>query len=414
MNPLIASAHRAARSLAWAVLVLSMSEVTPPVQAGSFAEDAAFLRNHTPIVELTDLSGQGRILVAPALQGRVMTSAAAGDNGLSFGWINRELFTSGEQRPHINPYGGEDRLWFGPEGGQFSIFFPPGAPFEFAHWQTPAALDTEPFELAHQTRDAATFVRRMTFTNYSRTVLEVRAERRVQVIEPAQAWKHLGLGAQPGVKLVAYQSVNRLSNAGDQPWTAQGGMLSMWILGMFNASPKTTVVVPYREGAEADLGQAIEAGYFGSIPPERLVVRDGFAFFRADAQFRSKLGVSPRRAKPFMGSYDDANRTLTVVQFTLPPDRRDYVNSLWKHQENPFSGDAANSYNDGPNDTGKSLGNFYEIESSSPAANLAPGQTLEHTHRTIHLTGDPAGLDRVARAALGVSLDDFRAAFKGR
>jgi len=74
------------------------------------------------------------------------------------------------------------------------------------------------------------------------------------------------------------------------------------------------------------------------------------------------------------------------------------VNSQWKIQEHPYGGDAANSYNDGPPAPGeKPMGPFYELESSSPAAALAPGQTLEHVHRTIHLKGDEKDLDAVAR-----------------
>jgi len=38
-----------------------------------------------------------------------------GAHGFSFGWINRELIASGKAMPHINPYGGEERLWLGPE-----------------------------------------------------------------------------------------------------------------------------------------------------------------------------------------------------------------------------------------------------------------------------------------------------------
>ena len=41
---------------------------------------------------------------------------------------------------------GEDRFWLGPEGGQFALFFKKGDPFDLDHWQTPAMMDTEPFE----------------------------------------------------------------------------------------------------------------------------------------------------------------------------------------------------------------------------------------------------------------------------
>ena len=41
----------------------------------------------------------------------------------------------------------------------------------------------------------------------------------------------------------------------------------------------------------------------------------------------------------------------------------------------------------------KPLGPFYELETSSPAAALPPGQHLRHVHRTFHLQGRPADLD---------------------
>ena len=98
-----------------------------------------------------------KVAVAPAWQGRVMTSTAGAMPGLSFGWINRELIASGKLLPHMNPFGGEDRFWMGPEGGQFSIFFAKGAKFEFADWFTPALFDTLPFKVVRQSKDKAVF-----------------------------------------------------------------------------------------------------------------------------------------------------------------------------------------------------------------------------------------------------------------
>jgi hypothetical protein len=116
-----------------------------------------------------------------------------------------------------------------------------------------------------------------------------------------------------------------------------------------------------------------------------------------------------------LGSYDAANHVLTIVQFTQPEGVTDYVNSLWKLQDKPFGGDAANSYNDGPPTPGaKPLGPFYELESSSPAAALAPGKSLAHVHRTIHLSGAESALDSVAKAVLGVSLAEITGVFGAR
>jgi hypothetical protein len=131
-------------------------------------------------------------------------------------------------------------------------------------------------------------------------------------------------------------------------------------------------------------------------------------FFSGDGKCRSKIGIGPKRSLAVAGSYDAANKILTLVQFNQPAGATDYVNSLWKLQDDPFSGDAVNSYNDGPPAPGaKPLGPFYELESSSPAAALKPGKSLDHIHRTVHLSGPEPALDTVARATLGVSLQEI-------
>ena len=110
--------------------------------------------------------------------------------------------------------------------------------------------------------------------------------------------------------------------------------------------------------------------------------------------------------------YDATNRVLTIVQYTRPEGASEYVNSMWEIQKHPFSGDVINSYNDGPPKPGASqFGEVYELETSSPAAALAPGAALVHRHRTIHLAGGVAALDPVARKVLGVGLDEIVAAF---
>src|SRR6185369_7377788 len=79
--------------------------------AATFAQDVEFLRQHTDLVVLSDRSGAAQVAVAPAWQGRVMTTTARGAKGASFGWVNRELIASGKLQPHINVFGGEDRFW---------------------------------------------------------------------------------------------------------------------------------------------------------------------------------------------------------------------------------------------------------------------------------------------------------------
>ena len=290
-------------------LAAGVSPVAAP--AATFGEDAAFLRRHTPLLVLSDRAGKAKVAVSPAWQGRVMTSTAGGDAGLSFGWINRELIASGKTQPHINVFGGEDRFWLGPEGGQFSIFFAKGAKFELSDWFTPAAIDTLPYEVAKQTKSSATFRAEFAVTNYSGTRFDVKVNREVKLLTAKNAAEQLGVPASKDVGVVAYETVNKITNAGKQPWEKKSGLLSVWILGMFNPSPATTIVVPIKSGPESALGVKVTSDYFGSVPPDRLVVKDNVVFFSGDGNYRSKIGINPKRSKAVLGSYDAANKMLT-------------------------------------------------------------------------------------------------------
>jgi hypothetical protein len=93
------------------------------------------------------------------------------------------------------------------------------------------------------------------------------------------------------------------------------------------------------------------------------------------------------------------------VQYTRPADAREYVNSMWEIQREPYKGDVINSYNDGPPAPGQPpLGPFYELETSSPALALGPGERYTHLHRTFHLVGPEPELDRIAQTVLSVRL----------
>jgi hypothetical protein len=399
-------------TLALSIMSASVS-LSPSAPAASFGDDAAFLKRYTSVITLSDQRGQAKVALVPAWQGRVMTSTVGGDKGLSFGWINRELISSCKVLPHMNGFGGEDRFWLGPEGGQFSIFFAKGVKFEFDNWFTPAAIDTMPYEVVSQSENQATFAAAFALTNYSGTRFDLAVNRQVRLLDQAAAWEKLGVAATKGVKLVAYETDSQITNKGQDAWKKDTGLLSIWILGMYNPSPATTIVVPIKAGPESELGVKVTSDYFGAIPPERLVVKDNVMYFSGDGKYRSKIGINPKRSKGVLGSYDAQNKALTIVQFGRPAGVTDYVNSLWKLQDNPYSGDAANSYNDGPATPGaKPMGPFYEIESSSPAAALAPGQSLSHVHRTLHLTGSEAALDKVATTVLGVSLAEIKAGLK--
>jgi hypothetical protein len=375
--------------------------------AGSFADDLAFLTQHTRITLLKSQDGRAQVAVAPEYQGRVMTSSAEGDSGQSFGYIHRAGIAVGKPTPHISVVGGEDRFWLGPEGGNFALYFAPGAPFDFAHWQVPEALDWGAWQVKSETASEVRFERALSLTNYHGTPLSLRVDRAVRLLQGAVIEQSLGCSVPPGVSGVAYESENHVTNTGENAWQRATGLVSIWILGMFRPAPRATVVIPFQRQAE---GPIVRSDYFGNIGPERLRVADAHIFFRADGKQRGKLGVPFVRAQKIAGSYDPDSRALTLVQYSRPDSMVDYVSSTWELQDDPYAGDVVNSYNDGPTPEGPPLGPFYEIESSSPALALASGASATHVHRTFHFTGEIAALDALARAALGVGLQEIESA----
>jgi hypothetical protein len=388
-------------------------------QTGSFGGDVDFLKKHTEALVLG--IGDAKIAVAPAYQGRVMTSTTGGDGGPSFGWLNYKVIEAGLLSPearkdkledHIYVFGGEERIWLGPEGGQNSIFFAPGSKFEFDVWHTPAMIDTEPFALDKQTATSASFHRDFEIANYSGTKFTGRIERDVRVMDAAGIEKIFGIKSDAGVKAVAYETDNRLINKGAEPWSKDKGLLSIWLLGMYKPSPATTIVVPFKSGPDSALGPKVNDAYFGKIPADYLQVKDDVLFLKGDGTRRGKVGISPARSKGIAGSYDAAGGVLTLVKYNPPKGPADYVNSMWELQKNPYGGDVVNAYNDGSPAPGKPpLGPFFELETSSPGAALPPGGVMQHVARTIHIAGPEPVLEAIAKQALGASLKEIKSAF---
>jgi Family of unknown function (DUF6786) len=381
--------------------------------AGTFGEDVAFLEAHTPVVVLSDAGKRAQVAVVPAYQGRVMTSTADGPRGASYGYLHRSGIQAGARQPHMTVLGGEDRFWLGPEGGQYALYFPPGSAFDADHWQVPEPIDWDIWPVVGQTEREVRFSRDLRVTNYSGATFDLRVDRAVRLLDPETAARDIGQAPGASTRVVAYETDNRITNTGPTAWKKETGLISIWILGMYRPGPQTTVVIPFVPGPEADRGPVVNDRYFGAIGADRLHVGGHVLFFRADGQKRGKIGLPPPRARDVAGSYDPDAHVLTLVKFTRPAGAAEYVNSMWERQAHPYSGDVVNSYNDGPLSPGAApMGPFYEIESSSPAAALAPTASLAHVHRTFHFQGPDAELDAIARAVLGVSLSEIASALK--
>ncbi len=371
------------------------------MEGKNFKSDREFLEKHQKIVMLED--GEVKVLVCPFLQGRVFTSTAEGDDGFSFGWINYDLIKSGKVLKHCNNWGGEDRYWIGPEGGQFSIFFKPGAKYDLEDWQTPAPIDTEAWKLVSKSSKIASLTKTMVLPNTSGIELKVKADRDVVLFDRAEVANQFEISIEDSVKTVGFKSVNKMTNLNDFEWNKDTGMLSIWVLGQLISTERNTVILPFEKEASGDI---LNDTYFGKIDDDRLKVLEDTILFKGDGKKRGKIGVGPNRTKPVIGSFDEENGVLTIVKFSFDKSKKDYVNSMWEHQEDPFSGDVINSYNDGPLPDGSQMGPFYELETSSATANLKPGETMVHESGTYHFQGSKEELEKIAKKLLGVGFDD--------
>ena len=373
---------------------------------GTFGYDADFLKKFLPhTLELQDEQGLSKLLISPEYQGRVMTSSSGGDSGVSFGWINYTLIETGKKVAHFNPVGGEERFWLGPEGGQYGLYFKKGDSFNLAHWQVPPVLDTLPYELVSSDKSSAVFSRNAELTNYAGSTFHIEISRAIHLLGKDSISRRLGISIPDGVQSVAFETNNQIRNTGDKAWKKEGGLLSIWLLGMMTPSAKTVVIIPFKGIPNAK--QYITDNYFGKIAPERLIVKDSVLFFTCDGKSRGKIGLSPVVAGTLAASYDFERNVLTVVAFKVDKDGL-YVNSKWEMQKQPYRGDVVNSYNDGPIADGSQLGPFYEVESSSSARELKPGEVQTHNEFTCHFQGNYESMRQLAQKILGVDLETVK------
>ena len=377
---------------------------------GSFGYDLDFLKQHDSIVVLKNDGDSSMVIVSPKYQAKVFTSTANGDDGKSFGWINYKAFST-PLDAHMNAYGGENRFWLGPEGGKFSLFFPKGKEMVFDNWKTPAAFDNESWKVITKSGNEIQLQKEMTLTNYAGTQLSIEADRNISILKRSDIGSALNINLPDSVKAVGYLAGNSIKNTGTNEWNETTGMPCIWMLDMFNPSPKITIAIPYKNDSVGANSKVATTDYFGEIPADRIKYKNNVLFFKADGKKRGKLGIGPARAKPVAGSWDATNNVLTIIKFDTDANGK-YLNQEWNTKKPAFSGDAVNSYNDGPLEDGSQMGPFYEMESVSPAAFLKPGESLKHNHYVFHFTGGKEELNTIAEKILGVSLSEIENTFQ--
>lgn len=381
-------------------------------QKGTFGYDHDFVNHYSKAMILFGKDSNAMILVSPGLQGRVLTSSFGGKKGISLGYFNHSHIATDKVYPHSQGYGGEDRFWIGPQGGQYTIFFKSGDPFDFEHWFTPKAINSEPFEVVSADDSSITLKQHMEAKNYSGFQFDLKIKRKIKLINRKIATAYLGLSKlDDDIKYVGFESDNKLINAGEKPWDKETGLLSIWILGQFPAG--ATIVMPYQNGSNTEKPYTTYfKGLTPDLTPEQIKMDKKTIYYNGSGEAIGKIGLRHQFVTPFLGSYNPTTNVLTIIQYAYSKEDTDYVNSLWKHQKEPYSGDVINAYNDGSLDTSVNYSpTFYELETSSPTRELQPGESLSHYHRTFHFQGKEVDLNNICKTLLGTSLKSIEKQF---
>ena len=384
---------------------------TGSYQKGTFGYDLAYLSQHdNGLIVLTGNDDKAQIIVSAKYQGKVFTSTANGLEGNSLGFVNYKVFDANVIDEHMNGYGGENRFWLGPEGGQYSVFFHPGTEQVFDNWHTPAPIDIEPWDVVSSDAKTVAMKKEMEVANYAGYRLRLNVDRKISLMEPADATRILGITAEPTLNMAAYQTENTITNLNDYEWTKETGTVCIWILDMFNPAPKAVTFIPFNEGDETVMGKIVTSDYFGEIPSDRLKTHGNIIYLKTDGNYRSKLGLNGKRTKSIAGNYDPDSKRLTITTFDVDTNAT-YLNQEWNPAKDPLTGDALNAYNDGPLEDGSIMGPFLELESVSPAAFLKPAQSLTHRHNVFHFVGEEKDLSPITEKLFGISIREIEHTF---
>jgi len=356
------------------------------------------IAKYTDIIELHSDDGKGRIAIAPAIQGKVITTTYGGLNGVSNGWLNKNAI-----QPDTLDYaaiGGEDRIWFGPLGGQHSFYYQQIKPLDEKNWKVPASLSSEPYKLIKLLDKEVLMSKEMKLINFVGTKFNFKVLRKIKLLEKNIIEKNLAINFDETLDYVAYESAHSVENIGDKEWKKETGLVSLWSAGMFEGSDETVVIIPLKKDSSLDDIHK----YMGSLDTNRLQLKNNVLLFKADGKYRSKIGVSNEVASEIYGSYSKDKNRLTIVQYRKTNDTM-YSNSTVSVQENPYKGEVIPIYNNGMMDYSQTNQvSFFELESTSSMVELLPNERLNHYHRVYHFSGSENLLTKISEKLLGINL----------
>ncbi len=394
-------------------VVKENSFATSESKLWSIGQELSFFSQYS--VDAKILRNKDSILVySPTYQGRILTSAYGNEKSPSLGWYNRSALALKNQNLRTSVIGGEDVFAIGPEGGEASIFFEQGVLFTEENKKNPQIISTQAWKLVDANNTRARFEATGNVANALGKKFDIKLEREISLLGRDDVSKILGVEIPQNLKLVAFQSMNKITNVGTFDWSEKTGMLNIGTNSFFNANKTVNAFVPYRAGDASKLGDIVRDNVFDSLSGSsmsegRLEITDDYIRFKCDARHKAGIGINARRSEGIAISYDDKNAILTIVLYIKPSGNRAYFPVSWRNAQAGFDGDAIAVFNNGPASKNiYSADLFYAFSTHSPALNLAKDKSQFHLQRTFHFHGSEYDLDLLAYKLTGISLKQMR------
>ena len=344
-----------------------------------------------------------------------MTSTYDAAQGESLGWIGEAEIRKGPVDPVFNNFGGEERLWFGPEGSQLGLQFT-SEEMILSNYRVQPGLSSQPYDVVKVSpeKDFIAMKARIQLQNLAGTQFDIEVERTIQIVD----YCPYTMGIAGRLEFVAFQSQSLVTNLGKEPISGESGPLCCWTLGQHHSKPGSVVVIPVRQGADSELGKPIREDYFqlmcpeGQFPADRWRTESDHILLRADNQCRVKVGVGIKRATNRLGSIDLKGDELVINDFDFYPEMP-YVAPYWRKltPAELSEGEVISVYIDGPGEKGGRAGDFYELETFSPAMLLKSGESGVHRNRVFHIRGDRTAINGIARRFLHTDTAEIQRVF---
>ncbi len=381
----------------------------------TIGQELSFFSHYS--VDTKILRNDNSILVfSPTYQGRILTSSYGDEKSPSLGWYNRSALALKNQNLRTAVIGGEDVFAIGPEGGETSIFFEQGVLFTEDNKKLPRIISTQAWKLVDSSTTRARFEASGDVVNANGKKFDIKLEREISLLSRDDVSKILGVEISNNLKLVAFQSMNKITNVGSFDWSEKEGMLNIGVNSFFNANKTVNTFIPYRSGDASQLGDIVRDNVFDSLSGSsmsdgRLAITEDFIRFKCDARHKSGIGVNARRSEGIAISYDDKNSILTIILYIKPSGNRAYFPVSWRNAQAGFDGDAIAVFNNGPASRNiYSADLYYAVTTHSPALNLIKEKSQFHLQRTFHFHGSEYDLDLLAYKLTGISLKQMRPA----